>query len=109
MNVLDDKKYQSDVLKSKTPYLVDFYVDWCGPCRMLGPVLDELSKDKDFEGKLNFGKISTEDHPEIAEENNVSGIPCLIIFKNGKEATRVVGFAPKPIMKAKLLEAIKSI
>lgn len=109
MNVLTDKTFKSDVLASKTPVLVDFYADWCGPCKMLGPVLDELSKDADFDGKLKFAKISTEDYPELSQSNNVQGIPCLIIFKNGKEAGRVVGYAPKPVMKSKILNTLASI
>jgi len=109
MIVLTDKTFKSDVLTSKTPILVDFYADWCGPCKMLGPVLEELSKDKDFDGKLKFTKLSTEDHPELAESNNVQGIPCMIIFQNGKEVNRIVGFAPKPVMKAKIQSAISSL
>jgi thioredoxin 1 len=109
MNTLTKEQYEKQVLTSKTPYLIDFYADWCGPCKMLGPVLEELSADNDFKGKINFGKINTEDHPELAEENNVSGIPCLIIFKNGKEATRIVGFAPKTIMKAKIKSALETL
>jgi len=109
MIVLTDKTFKSDILTSKTPVLVDFYADWCGPCKMLGPVLEDLSKDADFDGKLKFAKLNTEQYPELAESNNVQGIPCMIIFKNGKEADRIVGFAPKPVMKAKILSAIGSL
>jgi len=109
MLMIDDKNFKSDVLNSKTPVLVDFYADWCGPCRMLGPVLEELSEDKDFNGKLKFAKLNTEEHPELAEQFHVQGIPCLIFIQNGKEATRVVGFAPKPVMKAKIQSALDSI
>ena len=76
----------------KLPVLVDFYATWCGPCQMISPVLDDISKEPEFNDRLKFGKVSTEDHPELAEEHNVQGIPCLIIFKNGKEMTRIVGF-----------------
>jgi thioredoxin 1 len=109
ITILTDKTFKSDVLTSKTPILVDFYADWCGPCKMLGPVLEELSNDKDFDGKLKFSKLSTEEHPELAESNNVQGIPCMIIFKNGKEVNRIVGFAPKQVMKAKIQSAIASL
>jgi thioredoxin 1 len=91
------------------PILVDFYADWCGPCKMLGPVLDDLSKDKDFEGKLKFAKLNTEQYPELSESNNVQGIPCLIFFKNGKEVNRIVGFAPKPVLKAKINSVLESL
>lgn len=101
MNVLNGDQFKKEI-SGKTPILIDFYADWCGPCKMLSPILDDLSKDKDFEGKLKFGKLNTEDYPELAAENSVSGIPCLIIFKNNKEVSRIVGYAPKPIIKAKI-------
>ncbi|GIU69671.1 MAG: thioredoxin [Candidatus Woesearchaeota archaeon] len=107
MNVLTDKTFREAIKKG--PILVDFYADWCGPCRMLSPVLEELSKDPDFKGKLEFAKLSTEDYPELAEENEVSGIPCLIFFKDGKEVERIVGFAPKPVMKSKINAILESI
>lgn len=107
MKVMNDKEFK-DAIK-KGPILVDFYADWCGPCRMLAPVLDELSKDPDFKEKLEFAKVSTEEYPELAEENGVQGIPCMIFFKNGKEVNRIVGFAPKPVIKAKIQSVIDSI
>jgi thioredoxin 1 len=109
MKILTKDEFNKQAMTSKTPYLIDFYADWCGPCRMLGPVLEELSEDPDLKGKLNFAKVNTEETPELAEEHNVSGIPCLIIFKNGKEATRIVGFAPKTIMKAKIKAAVEDL
>ena len=109
MDTLTKEQFEKNVLKSKTPILVDFYADWCGPCKMLGPVLEDLSADSDFRGKLEFAKIDTEQTPEIAGEYNVQGIPCLILFKNGKEATRIVGFAPKIIMKAKIKSALEAL
>jgi len=107
MKLMNNKEF-NDAIK-KGPVLVDFYADWCGPCRMLGPVLDELSKDPDFKDKLEFGKLSTEEYPELAEEHAVSGIPCLIFFKDGKEVNRIVGFAPKAVMKAKISSALEAI
>jgi thioredoxin 1 len=109
MRVYDDKGFKSEVLTSDVPVLIDFYADWCGPCKMLAPVLEELSQDEDFKDKLKFGKINTEEHPELAESNAVQGIPCLIFFKDGKEASRIVGFAPKPVMKAKIKSTLESL
>jgi thioredoxin 1 len=87
-------------IKEDIPILVDFWAEWCGPCKMLAPVLEEVSKE--YDGKLRFGKISTEDYPDVAGEHAVQGIPCLIVFKDGKEADRIVGFAPKDELKRKI-------
>lgn len=87
-------------IQSGTPIIIDFWASWCGPCRMLAPVFEELSKE--FQGKLRFAKISTEEFPEIASQNDVQGIPCMIIFKNGSEVDRIVGFAPKETLKQKI-------
>ncbi|MGV8141486.1 MAG: thioredoxin [Candidatus Woesearchaeota archaeon] len=108
MIVLNEKTFKTEIHGS-TPILVDFYADWCGPCKMMGPVLEDLSKDTDFDGKLKFSKINTEEHPELSEQNNVQGIPCLIFFKNGKEVNRIVGFAPKPVLKAKINSVLESL
>ncbi|MGV8171811.1 MAG: thioredoxin [Candidatus Woesearchaeota archaeon] len=108
MIVLNEETFKKET-NSNMPILVDFYADWCGPCQMLGPVLEELSNDKDFDKKLRFAKLSTETYPELAEKNGVQGIPCLIFFQNGKEVNRIVGFAPKPVMKAKITSVLESL
>jgi len=106
---LDVNTFKKEIADTKTPILVDFYATWCSPCMMLAPVLEDISKEKEFEGKLRFGKVNTEDYPEFAEQYSVQGIPCLIFIKNGKEVSRIVGFAPKPVMKAKIASALAGL
>lgn len=89
------------------PIIVDFWASWCGPCKMLAPVFEEVSKD--YEGKLKFAKLSTEEFPEIAQENAVQGIPCLIIFNQGEEVGRIIGFKPAPQLKQKIDEILTKI
>jgi len=97
---LDDVTFDKHV-EGTTPIVVDFWASWCGPCKMLAPVFDELSGEYD-EKTLLFGKSSTEEHPDHASKHGISGIPALVVFKEGKEVDRIVGFAPKEAIKAKL-------
>jgi thioredoxin 1 len=86
-----------EAINGDLPIIVDFWASWCGPCKMLAPVFEEVSKD--YEGKLKFAKISTEDFPSVAQENAVQGIPCLIVFNKGQEVDRIVGFKQKTALK----------
>ena len=87
------ENFEQEVLKSDKPVLVDFYADWCGPCKMMAPVIEELAKE--LEGKVKVGKINVDENPDIAVEYNVMSIPTLIVFKNGKEEKRLVGLRNK--------------
>jgi len=90
----------NEAIKAKTPVIVDFWASWCGPCKMLAPIFEELSGE--YKGKLMFAKLSTEDFPDVAAENGITGIPCMIVFRNGDEVDRIIGFAPKPVLKQKI-------
>ncbi|MEK7435185.1 MAG: thioredoxin [Cyanobacteriota bacterium] len=93
--VLDvtDSSFTQDVEKSDLPVLVDFWAPWCGPCRMVGPVVESLSQE--FAGKVKFVKVNVDDNPAIAQKFDISGIPALLFFKGGQKVDSIVGAVPK--------------
>jgi len=92
INVTDDS-FQKDVLESEIPAFVDFWASWCGPCRMIGPVFEELSNE--YTGKVKFAKINVDENPKTPSNYGVRGIPTLIMFKGGKAVDQIVGAVPK--------------
>jgi thioredoxin 1 len=82
----------NELINSENTTLVDFYADWCGPCRMLGPVIEEIANENK---NINVGKINVDSHKELANQFGIRSIPTMIVFKNGKEIKRLVGFLPK--------------
>ncbi|MCX5910518.1 MAG: thioredoxin [Deltaproteobacteria bacterium] len=92
INVTDDS-FQKEVLDSEVPTFVDFWASWCGPCRMIGPVFEELSNE--YAGKVKFAKVNVDENPKTPSNFGVRGIPTLIMFKGGKAVDQIVGAAPK--------------
>jgi len=90
---LNDKNFEQEVLQSKIPFLVDFWASWCGPCQMVEPIIEEL--DKEYEGKIKTGKLNVDESPQTAAKYGVMSIPTVILFKEGKEVARKVGFENK--------------
>ena len=93
-----DATFSTDVLNSSKPVLVDFWAEWCGPCRTIAPSLEELSKE--YAGKLEIVKVNIDENPMTPSQFGVRGIPTLLIFKDGKVAASQVGAAPKSALKA---------
>ncbi len=104
---VNEANFDSEVTNAGMPVIADFWASWCAPCRMMAPVFEELSKE--YEGKLKFAKISTEEDPALAQQFRITGIPCLVIMQEGKEVDRIVGFAPKPIMKQKIDSVLSNL
>ena len=95
---LTKTNFEAEVLKSDKPVLVDFWAPWCGPCRMLAPVLAEVAAEKG--DKIKVGKVNVDEEPDLAAKYGISGIPAILLFKNGQVAGTSVGFRPKPELEA---------
>ncbi len=90
---VNDNDFETEVLRCDIPVVVDFWATWCGPCRKLSPVIDEIADE--YAGKVKFTKLNVEQSVETAKNYSISGIPCLLIFKDGKSVERLTGIMPK--------------
>ena len=98
--VVTDATFESDVINSETPVLVDFWAEWCGPCKMIAPILDEISTE--MEGQIVIGKLDVDANPSTAMSYGVMSIPTLLLFKGGEPVERIVGYNPKPQLVGKI-------
>ncbi len=99
-----DATFSQDVLKSDKPVLLDFWAEWCGPCKMIAPILDEIATE--YKDKLRIAKIDIESNPQTPPKYGIRNIPTLILFKGGQEAKRVIGAMPKRRLEAELEPAL---
>ena len=101
---VSDNEWDAEVLSSDTPVLVDFWAPWCGPCKMVAPVVEELAEE--YDGKVKFVKLNTDDNIETASKYGIRSIPTLMVFKGGEAVEQVVGFRPKSELKKSLDKAL---
>ena len=102
--ILTEANFDAEVLQSKLPVLVDFWAEWCGPCRMLTPTIDELATE--FSGRAKVGKVNVDQNQMIAERYGIRSIPTLILFKNGEIIEQIVGSQTREVLKNKLTKAL---
>ena len=103
VDVTDDT-FDADVLKAEVPVLVDFWADWCAPCKMIAPIVEDLAEE--YDGRVKFAKLDVDSNPRTAMSYGVRGIPTLLIFRDGAPVNQVVGAVPKSVLKGKLEESL---
>ena len=99
-----DQDFDQEVLEADTVVLVDFWAEWCGPCKMVAPILDDLSQE--YDGKIKFTKVDVDENPETAMKYGIRSIPTLLVFKGGSPVDQVVGAVPKAVLKKRLDSAL---
>ena len=101
---ITDANFEQEVLKSDTPVLIDFWAVWCGPCRMVGPVVEEIASE--YNGKLKVGKLDVDNNPEVSMKFGIRSIPTLMVFKGGKVVEQIIGAVPKRNLVDKVMRHI---
>lgn len=104
---VSDATFEADVVKSDKPVLVDFWAPWCGPCRMIAPIVEELASE--YDGKAKIAKVNVDDNPQISMKFGIRSIPTLMIFKNGQVVEQIVGAVPKGVIEGKLKSHVAAI
>jgi thioredoxin 1 len=99
-----DQNFQEEVLKSQLPVLVDFWAPWCGPCKVVGPIVEELAKE--YEGKIRVGKMNVDENPMVSGQFGIMSIPTLMVFKNGQPVKTTIGAQGKDTLKKMIDEAL---
>jgi thioredoxin 1 len=103
---INDSQFESEVLKAEVPVLVDFWAPWCGPCRMVGPIVEELAEE--YGERVKFLKMNTDDNTKTASHYSIRAIPTLLVFRGGQPVGQVIGFRPKSDLKKVIDQALSS-
>ena len=101
---ISDDTFEDEVVKADIPVLVDFWAEWCAPCKMIAPIVEDLADE--FNGKVKFAKLDVDTNPKVATTYGIRGIPTLLIFNGGSPVDQIVGAVPKSVIKRRLEEAI---
>ena len=101
-----ETNFQAEVIGSDVPVLVDFWAPWCGPCKMIAPIMEELSNE--YDGRLKVGKVNTDDNQQVASQYGIMSIPTIMIFKNGEVVERIIGAHPKDTLTGKIDEVLSA-
>ena len=107
INAVSDATFDSEVLKSPVPVLIDFWAPWCGPCRLIGPVVEEIATQ--YAGRLTVGTLNVDEHPAVAQRYGITSIPALVFFHEGQVIDTVVGAVPKHVLTARVDEVLRQI